>query len=175
MNTVVKRGLIAAIAVAALALVGCSPQASENASTETMADMVTVTDVWVKEPTESMSTMTALFGNIENTGSSEVVLTGGSSDIAEMVQIHEVTAEGQMQEVKGGLIIKAGATSPLRPGENHVMLMDLKKTLAVGDEVTVTLTFKDGSTLNVTGLVKSAAGGDESYDEGSEHGEMNMG
>lgn len=166
----VTRVLLAATAALALTLVGCTPQAELLSATETtagaMADQVTVTDAYIKEP--SMPEMTGMFGDITNTGSSEVVIVGGSSDIAGMVEIHEVTAEGQMQAINGGLVIGAGKTSALRPGENHIMLMKLNTALAVGDEVTVTLKFSDGSTLQVTAPVKTVAGGDESYNESDE-------
>lgn len=169
-RTRTTRGMLAATAVLALALVGCTTPAdseSEAASgTATMASQVTVTDAYIKEP--SMPEMTGMFGDITNDGTSEVVLVGGTSDVAGMVEIHEVTAEGQMQAIKGGLVIGAGKTSPLRPGENHVMLMKLTRTLAVGDEVTVTLKFEDGSTLDVTAPVKTVAGGEESYNESDE-------
>lgn len=139
-----------------------------------MADQVSVTDAWVKEPT--MPGMTGMFGVIENTGDSEVVIEGGSSDVAELVEIHEISAEGQMQKIAGGLPIDPFSTVLLEVGGNHVMLMNLTKTLAVGDEITVTLQFTDGSHLAVTAPVKSAAGGDESYDpsaeSSSEHSEM---
>lgn len=163
--------LFAAIAITALALSGCATNASNNTDAmATMADQVTVTDAWVKEPT--MPGMTGMFGLIENTGDSEVVLVGGSSDIAGMVEVHEVTAEGQMQKIEGGLVIAAGKTATLEVGGNHVMLMNLSATPAVGEEVTVTLKFKDGSTLEVTAPVKSAAGGDESYNENAEMSQM---
>lgn len=168
------RGLIAVTAVFALALVGCSAQPSSDTSNDganaTMADQVTVTGAYIKEP--SMPEMTGMFGEIVNDGSAEVVLVGGSSDVAGMVEIHEVV-EGQMQAIAGGLTVAAGSTAVLEPGGNHIMLMKLSKTLAVGDEVTVTLTFKDGSTLTVTAPVKTVAGGDESYEESGEmsHGD----
>lgn len=164
------RGLFAVTAVLALTLVGCTTQTSADTSASgdnvTMADQVTVTGAYIKEP--SMPEMTGMFGEIVNEGSSEIVLVGGSSGVAGMVEVHEVTTEGQMQAIAGGLAIPAGTTSVLEPGGNHIMLMKLSKTLAVGEEVTVTLTFKDGSSLQVTAPVKTVAGGDESYDESGE-------
>lgn len=162
------RGLLAVTALLALTLVGCAAPAPSDAkgTATTMADQVTVTDAYIKEP--AMPEMTGMFGDITNDGSSEVVLVGGSSDVAGMVEVHEVTEEGQMQAIKGGLIIGAGKTAALRPGENHVMLMKLNTKLAVGDEVTVTLKFEDGSTLDVTAPVKTVAGGDESYNKSDE-------
>lgn len=153
---------LAAMALATmLAVSGCATGA-ETASSNTMAEQVEASNLFVKEP--SMPSMTGMFGDLSNTGSSEVVLVGGSSDVAGMVEIHEVV-DGEMQAIAGGLKIAAGETSMLMPGGNHVMLMDLKKTLLVGDEVTVTLKFSDGSTTTVTAPVKTVAGGEESYEE----------
>lgn len=172
MNTTQKiASLVTTVALAALALTGCASTSSDTTETaDTMADQVTMTDSWVKEP--AMPGMTGMFGVIENAGDSEVILVGGSSESAGMIEIHEVTAEGQMQQLEGGLAIGAGKKATLEVGGNHIMLMNLTTALAVGDEVTVTLKFEDGSTLDVTGLVKSAAGGDESYNESSEMSNM---
>lgn len=171
MNTTIRKtaAFAALTAALALALSGCATEATA----ETMADQVTVADAWVMEP--KMPEMTGMFGELTNNGDTTVTLVGGMSDAAGMVEIHEVTAEGQMQKIEGGLPIPAGETVALRPGENHVMLMGLTTPLAVGEEVTVTLKFKDGSTLKVTGPVKSAAGGDESYNESNEMSNMEMG
>jgi copper(I)-binding protein len=156
-----------AIALTSVTLTGCSSAPEEQTNNDiTMAEQVTMSDAWIKEPT--MPSMTALFGELENTGSEEVVLVGGSTSVAGMVEIHEVV-DGQMQEIPGGLVIAAGETSELVPGGNHVMLMDLTTELLVGEDVTVTLTFEDGSSLDVIGLVKSSAGGEESYNEKDDH------
>jgi len=157
----------AALAVAALTLTGCATTETPQPAA-TMADQVTVTDAWVKEPTMAMADMTGMFAVIENTGTSEVVLVGGSTDVANMIEVHEVT-DGKMREIDGGLAIVAGATSTLAPGGNHIMLMDLTTELLVGEEITVTLTFADGSTLDVTATVKTAAGGNETYEEKDNH------
>jgi len=169
-NTPVVRisALTVGLIAAALALTACAPANPEPPAATTMADQITASDVWIKEPTSEMAGM---FGMLENGGSTEVVLVGGSSEAATMVEVHEVV-DGQMQKIEGGLSIGAGAMTMLEPGGNHLMLMGLTSSLLVGEEVTVTLEFSDGSTKAVTGVVKSAAGGEESYNEESGH---NMG
>ena len=162
-------GLSAGLVAAALVLAACAPTASEEeAASTSMADQLTASDMWVKEPT---SDMTGMFGMLENTGSSDIVLTGGESDVATMVEIHEVV-DGQMQKIAGGLTIPAGSMAMLEPGGNHVMLMGLTSSILVGENVSVTLSFADGSSKIVSGVVKTTAGGEENYNEEPGH---NMG
>lgn len=163
MNPTLTRlgALSIALIAAALALTGCAAAAGGSSDDSTMAQRVTSSDLWVKEPT---SDMTGMFGMLENTGTSEVVLVGGESDIASMVEVHEVV-DGQMQKRAGGLSIPPGEIVMLEPGGNHLMMMGLTSPLLVGEQVSLTLTFSDGSSTVVTGVVKTAAGGEESYSE----------
>lgn len=160
-------GIVAVASMLALTVAGCA-----QAPAKTMAQQVKITDVWVMKPSKNPMA-TGMFASLENTGSVEAILVGGSSAAAGMVEVHEVT-DGQMQAIEGGLKIAASSTEMLAPGANHLMLMDLQKPLEVGDEVTATLEFSDGSSKKVTGFVKSAAGGEESYNSSDEmsHGGM---
>jgi hypothetical protein len=73
--------------------------------------------------------------------------------------------DGQMvmQPKKGGITVKAGGSAVLEPGGDHIMLMDLPGPVKVGDDVMLTLTFDDGTTLEVTAPAKEFDGGNESY------------
>jgi periplasmic copper chaperone A len=73
-------------------------------------------------------------------------LVGASSPVAGVAQVHEMKMDGgvmKMAEVKGGLDLPAGKAVQLKPGGYHVMLMDLKSTLAKDSTVPLTLVFKD--------------------------------
>jgi len=50
------------------------------------------------------------------------------------------------------------------------MLMDLTAPLVAGDDVTLTLTYSDGTSSEITAPVKDYAGANENY----EGGEMDM-
>lgn len=67
-----------------------------------------------------------------------------NSDVAAMTQIHEsYTTEGGlagMREMKQ-VIVKPQGSLTLKRGELHVMLMNLKSDLSMGDSVQVHLTF----------------------------------
>lgn len=73
-------------------------------------------------------------------------LVGASSPVAGVAEVHEMKMEGsvmKMAAVKGGLELPAGKAVQLKPGGYHVMLMDLKSTLAKDSTVPLTLIFKD--------------------------------
>ncbi|MFE6965340.1 copper chaperone PCu(A)C [Agromyces sp. NPDC057679] len=140
--------------------------AAPTAAAEAAAS-VTVEEAWVKAADDGM---TALFGDVVNDGA-DATLVGASTDAAEMAELHEtVESDGtmQMRQKEGGFELPAGETFALEPGANHVMLMGLAGPLLPGDEVTVTLEFDDGSTLEVTAPVKDYAGANEQYDDGHE-------
>lgn len=158
---------LAALAIAALALVGCATTEPETETpVTTQADSVTVTDAWVKA---TESGMTGAFGVIENTGEVEVTIVAASTAASAMVQLHETTDDGtgtmSMREKDGGFPIAAGAVFELAPGGNHIMLMDVTEPIVAGDEITIVLEFADGSTLEFTAPAKDFTGANENYDE----------
>lgn len=170
-STAMTPALGAALA-AVLALAGCAggqpaetPAASVHAEA---AASVTVTDAWAKAGDDGM---TALFGMVDNGGATSITLSGAETDAADMAELHEtIESDGAMtmREKEGGFEIAAGGHLMLEPGANHVMLMGLTGPLRAGDEVTVTLSFSDGSTLDVIAPVKDYQGANEEYDEGHE-------
>jgi copper(I)-binding protein len=183
-----KKNLVIAGAIAALALslVGCSSDDTASATT------VSINDAYVKsasmEPMDmgsdksmdmgsdksmdkdtnnnndamEMEPMSAAFMTITNDTGEEVTLVGGSTDVSERVEIHEVV-DGVMRPIDGGLVIADGTTSTLKPGGNHVMLMGLTQDLKAGDEVSLTLKFADGESVKVTAPVKDVSAGEEPY------------
>jgi copper(I)-binding protein len=73
-------------------------------------------------------------------------LTGGSSPLAAVVEIHEMKMDGnvmRMRALESGLALPAGRAVDLKPGGYHVMLMGLKQALPEGSTVPLTLTFTD--------------------------------
>lgn len=165
----------AAVTAAALALglglTSCSStQASEKPSaTAEQQAPVELADAWVKATDGDMS---AVFGTLKNSGSSDITLESASTPIAGMVELHETIVENgtaTMRKKEGGVTIPAGKTAALEPGSTHIMLMDLKQPVKAGDEVPVTLKFSDGSTLEVPVLGKAFSGANENYDGGTEH------
>lgn len=82
---------------------------------------------------------------IENRGDEADRLIGGSTDVAKVVEIHEIVDNNGVMEMKplaDGLEIPAGETVTLQPGGYHVMLIGLTKDLTDGSTYELTLTFE---------------------------------
>lgn len=149
--------------IAIVPLAGCAKTDTATAGQDG-ARVVTVSDQWVKAADTGM---TALFGTLKNSGKQEVTVVSAASPAAGTVELHEVVSQpaggSKMQPKDGGFTIPAGGSHVLAPGADHLMLMDLKAPLAVGTDVEVTLTFKDGSALPFTAQVRTFPGASETY------------
>lgn len=155
-----KKTLIPALLAATLTLTGCAA-----------AEDVSVKDLWVKSSdTSVVGGMTAVYGEITNNTSEEIVLVGGATEAAGVVEIHEmasVDGEMKMQKIEGGLVIPAGKKVVLEPGGNHMMLMMLSKDIVAGEKISVTFDFDGAEDLSFDSVTaKPAMGGDEKYHSG---------
>jgi copper(I)-binding protein len=150
-----------------LTVLGLATACAPTEQLEDHTDHITIENAYVRA-TDEMSEMmgmlmTGAFMELTNNHEESVTLVGGSCDCAETVEIHEVVG-GVMQPKEGGLAIAGGATETLKPGGNHVMLIGLDKDLVAGTEVTFTLEFSDGHTVEVTAPVKVVNLDQEEYE-----------
>lgn len=102
---------------------------------------------------EAMVT-SAAYMQIENPGEAPLTLVGAAAEVAEAVEIHEVTMVDnvmQMRPVEGGIEIPAGESVALEPGGYHVMFIGVHATIEAGDAFPITLTFAyaDDMTMDV--------------------------
>ena len=119
-----------ALAAAALAL-----------STAALAE-VHVDQAWVRG-TVTGQTATGAFMMLQSDADTRLV--GASSPVAGVVQLHEmamVNGVMRMREV-ANIDLPKGKSVELKPGDLHVMLMDLKQPVAAGKPVKITLKFQD--------------------------------
>jgi copper(I)-binding protein len=113
---------------------------------------------------------------IENKGSAPDRLIGGSADIADRVQVHEMAVNNgvmTMRPLDKGLVIEPGKTVRLAPGGYHLMLLDLKSPLKQGDRLPVTLQFEKAGKVSLSLDVQSiGAQGPAGADGSGGHMEM---
>jgi periplasmic copper chaperone A len=79
-------------------------------------------------------------------------LSCAGSDAAAQCQIHTMRMENgvmKMRPVEGGIEIKPGETVTLKPGSDHLMLLNLKRPLDAGKTVEATLQFEKAGTVKV--------------------------
>lgn len=81
---------------------------------------------------------------IENTGSEDDKLINAYSDVAETVELHDMTMENDVMKMfhVDYMDIPAGGTLELKPGGKHVMFIGLYNQLEVGQVITVELEFE---------------------------------
>lgn len=147
------RATTLALAVAlALALASC-------ASPGTACDAVDVDGAWFRVPPAPNG---ALYFTATNDGDRAITITGVSSDVAGMVELHEVVDdEGmmRMQPVDGQRIeLLPGASVELRQGGLHVMAMGLTDGLEDGAEARFVLSTDAGCEIEVTAPITVEGG-----------------
>ncbi len=97
-----------------------------------------VANPWVRG-TVAAQKATGAFMQLSSKGGVSVV--GAASPAAGNVEIHEMSMAGNVMKMRAVPRVEVPAGTPLefRPGSYHVMLIDLKKPLAKGDIVPITL------------------------------------
>lgn len=117
---------------------------------------IEVHDAWIRHMAGDLP-MAGYFV-MENKGAENRRLVGASSVAFGVVRIHETTEQDgstSMRPVEAAPL-PAGGRVEFRPGGRHLMLMQRRKDLEVGDKVPVTLEFADGGSKSVVFTVKPA-------------------
>lgn len=95
---------------------------------------------------------------LHNDADQPVSLTGASSTRYASVMLHQSTTEGGMGRMKmvDHVVVPAHGEVAFAPGGYHLMLMQPPSPVQVGETVPVTLTFADGSKLDVPFIARPA-------------------
>ena len=117
---------------------------------------VTVKDPWVRATVPAQHA-TAAF--MQLTAAEPMRLVAAQSSVAGTVEIHEMAVVDGVMKMRAihGLDLPAGKTVMLDPGGYHVMLLDLKGQIHVGDVVPITLEFEGRDKRRTTIDLKAPA------------------
>lgn len=123
------------------------------------APTVTVAEAWVRLPPPGAKN-TGAFMLLTNAGKADRKLVSASNPASKVTELHTHLNEGGVMKMRQvpAMDVKAGGSTRLEPGGLHVMLIDLVATLKEGEQVPLTLTFDDGSTVEVKAEVKKFDG-----------------
>ena len=128
------------IAVAfAAALLAAAPAAAQKPT-------LTVGEAWSRPA--AAGTTGAGFFTVTNSGKAADALVAAESPLAQKVEIHRSSLAGgvmRMSRLDRVPVPGSGGQVTFAPGGYHLMLIGLKKPLAPGDTVPVTLTFASGA------------------------------
>ena len=143
-----KRILVFVLSLA-LSLSACSPESG-----------IFVQGAWARPARQGENG--AVYFSIENHSSETHEMVAAVSDIAEAVEIHESKMSGdvmQMHQLES-VSLGPGAEVMFEPGGLHIMLVGLKQDLHSGDEIEITLQFRDFEELTVQVPVQEADTGE---------------
>lgn len=120
------------------------------------ADIVRKGDVIIEAPwaraSIGISRPAAAYLSIRNEGREPVILTGVSTPVSKMAEIHESTMSNGIARMgpAGDVVVPAGSEVLLKPGGLHIMMMKLKQPLKKGENFPMILTFKDIGSINIS-------------------------
>jgi copper(I)-binding protein len=135
-------------AYASVVLAFAAPARAE----EVKAGDLVITQAWSRA-TPGGAKVAGGYLTIENKGSAPDRLIGGSADVADKVEVHEMATNNgvmTMRPLEKGLAIEPGKTVKLAPGGYHLMMMDLKSPLKKGDKLPITLEFEKAGKVQVS-------------------------
>ena len=92
------------------------------------------------------------FFTMTNNGAAPDRLIAASSPAADKIEIHAIKVVGSgiaMCPLKDGLALAAGVTLTLKPRGYHLLLIGLRKPLAAGTSLPVTLTFEKAGSIDI--------------------------
>jgi copper(I)-binding protein len=111
--------------------------------------------VWIRQPPPGMNLLAGYF-TLSNLTDKPLTLTAVESPDFGSVEMHRSFVKDGVEEMQAvpSVAIPAHGSVEFKPGDYHLMLMQPKKNLFVGDMVSVTLTFSDGSQLAILAPVR---------------------
>jgi copper(I)-binding protein len=139
-----KHSVIAGAAALVLAFV-----ASAHAETARVGDIV-IEQAWARATTPSAKTG-ATYLAVRNTGSEPDSILSMETPVAGQAVAHQTRLEGDVSRMSeaGPLSVPLGGALEMKPGGTHIMLMDLKGGLKVGQQFPLTIIFEKAGKVEV--------------------------
>ncbi|TXT24298.1 MAG: hypothetical protein FD134_1613 [Gallionellaceae bacterium] len=131
---------------------------------------IQVADPWVQAAPPSAKVLAAYL-EIKNNGEKPQTLAEITSPVFGQVEIHRTTTRGniaRMEHLKE-LVIPPRSSVAIKPGGMHLMLMGGKNPLRAGDQVPMTLIFKNGEKIAISAAVRSMQEEDAGNSQHADH------
>lgn len=124
-------------------------------ATTASADTLSIDGPYVREVPPGAPT-TAAFMTLQNSGDSPVRLISATNSITEHTELHNhVNMDGVMQMRQiDSIEVPANGDIRLAPGGLHLMMIGLQSPISNGDNVSLSLTFDNGETLEFSAPVQ---------------------
>lgn len=137
-----------------------APGSAAWAADATAVGSLTIEHAWAR-PTDAMAKTGAAYFVLTNAGDTADRLVSVSTEVAEAAQLHNVTETDGMLRMRpvAGIDIPAKGRAELKPGAFHVMLVNPKQQLKVGQHFPLTLTFAKAGAVTVQVRVEQQGAG----------------
>lgn len=148
----------ALIALGACAREEAAPAAKALSCEARAGGAVTASGAWIREQ-KDQSAMTAAYFSLCNGTMAPVTLTGLSTPVAGLVELHQTSRDESgvvSMAPTGEITLQPGELLVFEPGGRHAMLMSLTGAIASGEHSPLTLEFADGSTIAADAVARSA-------------------
>lgn len=145
------------VGAAGLTLVACGDRPDQprtEQDVEKRGAAVAVTNAWCR-PTPNGVAVGACYASL--TAERRDRLVDVTSPLSDDIQIHEMSTEDgvmRMTVLPDGLELPAGRAVTLRPGAEHLMLMNLTQPLVSGETAELTLVFRNAPDVTVQAEVR---------------------
>jgi copper(I)-binding protein len=151
--TNIFRVFVVSVAAAACAATGA-------AAHEYKVGAIDIGHPWSR-PTPKDANIAGGYLTITNKGKTADRLIGGSSPVANQIEVHEIVDVDGMAKtrpVANGIEIKPGKTVELKPGALRIVLLGLKEPLQVGQKIKGTLVFEKAGPVEIVYNVEENPG-----------------
>lgn len=130
------------------------------AGTAQAGEVVTAKDAWIREAPPGAQAL-AGYMQLHNSSEQSREVVSAVSPAFESVMLHKTVFEGEMSKMihQRSITIPAKGSVSFEPNGYHLMMMKPKHSIRAGDKVTVTLSFRNGETLDVSHEVRATMGG----------------
>ncbi len=140
------------VALASMGFAAPTGACAKEAATRGSSTLTLKIEDLYTHPTLAGATRASAYLTIINTGPVDDTLLAASGAIAGKVEIHNMVMDGdvmRMRKVDSGLAISKYARTRLRPGGQHLMLMQLKHPLRAHEIYPLELIFKHAGSISV--------------------------
>lgn len=121
--------------------------------------------------------MGAFYFTVTNNGDEADTLVKIESDIADIIEIHNVEMDDgvmQMVPMHDGVEIAAGESVVLEPGGYHVMLIGITESLLDGEDFTATVHFENAGEVEITVPIYIFEPEDEEFSDPVDAGDIEI-
>ncbi len=113
-------------------------------------ESLTIDQAWARETPPGVMN-SAVYLTIHNPADAEDQLIGASSVAADRTELHTSIEENDVMKMrpKDSIAVQKNGMAMLKPGGDHVMLLDLHQPLKEGDTIQLELEFKNSGTIRI--------------------------